>query len=416
MTTLTQAEANRRNAQKSTGPKTREGKSRVRENALTHGLSGRGEALTPELIRAAKAYWDDLILDYVPEGRHQRLWVSQAAIAMARLDRLPIIQELHRARDQKRAARSWEEDRCSEAGRVGAQLIKRPSRTVERLAQTAQGAAWMITRWRTLQETLEAGDAWSETQCETAQALLGLDPEWRGARSRIGKETPVEQLKELTGRELDRWAALKAEQLDELDAIDRQLALAGAAFEDSPTARRFQRYEQNCYKKLNEALANLERVKRRRDDWDDGSGPINGLDWTSSEHDEPSWSNALLELIEAMEAESPEAAAEASEAAAEASEAPVAPAAGPAVEPDAGSESAAESPETPAETAPEARAEKQSQSPQVEEREPVSTSTAAVEAAPRAAEPAEPPHKGLSRRERRRARRAAERRAAAPPG
>ena len=42
------AEANRRNAQRSTGPRTAEGKARSRANALKHGLSGAGIALPGE--------------------------------------------------------------------------------------------------------------------------------------------------------------------------------------------------------------------------------------------------------------------------------------------------------------------------------------------------------------------------------
>jgi len=39
--TAAQIEANRRNAQKSTGPKTERGKARARRNAITHGMTAR---------------------------------------------------------------------------------------------------------------------------------------------------------------------------------------------------------------------------------------------------------------------------------------------------------------------------------------------------------------------------------------
>ena len=48
MTSEKQAEANRRNALKSTGPKTPEGKSTVRHNALRHGLLSRDILLPGE--------------------------------------------------------------------------------------------------------------------------------------------------------------------------------------------------------------------------------------------------------------------------------------------------------------------------------------------------------------------------------
>jgi hypothetical protein len=50
--------ANRRNAQKSTGPKTEAGKKKARMNALRHGLSAQTMELAPEFLQQ------------FPEGRH----------------------------------------------------------------------------------------------------------------------------------------------------------------------------------------------------------------------------------------------------------------------------------------------------------------------------------------------------------
>src|SRR5690242_8096518 len=47
-TSLRRREANRRNAQQSTGPRTAGGKARSRGNALKHGYSGAGLVLHPE--------------------------------------------------------------------------------------------------------------------------------------------------------------------------------------------------------------------------------------------------------------------------------------------------------------------------------------------------------------------------------
>ena len=53
MTTPARAEANRRNARRSTGPRTREGMARVARNALRHGLAVPVAAL-PEYDDALK--------------------------------------------------------------------------------------------------------------------------------------------------------------------------------------------------------------------------------------------------------------------------------------------------------------------------------------------------------------------------
>ena len=56
--------ANRANAKKSTGPRTREGKLRSRYNGVTHGLSISGEFLPPDEVEGFRAnlreYWDSL--------------------------------------------------------------------------------------------------------------------------------------------------------------------------------------------------------------------------------------------------------------------------------------------------------------------------------------------------------------------
>src|SRR5713226_8115722 len=60
MLTAAKLAANRRNAQKSTGPRTPEGKARVRLNALKHGLTAKQAPITPE----EAAEFDTLLADF----------------------------------------------------------------------------------------------------------------------------------------------------------------------------------------------------------------------------------------------------------------------------------------------------------------------------------------------------------------
>jgi hypothetical protein len=61
MPTLRQIEANQQNAQRSTGPRTPEGKARVRLNALKHGLAGEHLVIPTEELPAFEAFRDDLL-------------------------------------------------------------------------------------------------------------------------------------------------------------------------------------------------------------------------------------------------------------------------------------------------------------------------------------------------------------------
>lgn len=61
-----QLAANRRNAQSSTGPRTRSGKARSSQNALKHGLSANQVVMLDEDPAAFDALRDDLYADYQP--------------------------------------------------------------------------------------------------------------------------------------------------------------------------------------------------------------------------------------------------------------------------------------------------------------------------------------------------------------
>src|SRR5450830_96941 len=87
MSSLKQIEANRRNALKSTGPTTPEGKERSRCNAVRHGL-------TAETVIAALENWEDyqtfeaaVISDYDAESAVERELVLRLASVLWRLRR-----------------------------------------------------------------------------------------------------------------------------------------------------------------------------------------------------------------------------------------------------------------------------------------------------------------------------------------
>ena len=82
-----QIEANRRNAAKSTGPKTPEGKENSRRDALKHGLTGQGVVLpnedAAEVERRFAAFEDEL----QPSGETGRTLVRRIATLAIRMDR-----------------------------------------------------------------------------------------------------------------------------------------------------------------------------------------------------------------------------------------------------------------------------------------------------------------------------------------
>ncbi len=68
MTTQAKTQANRLNAQKSTGPKTPQGKTAVAQNALNHGLSARRDVVITENQTDFDLHRDALLAELAPQG------------------------------------------------------------------------------------------------------------------------------------------------------------------------------------------------------------------------------------------------------------------------------------------------------------------------------------------------------------
>jgi len=88
MTSDKQTEANRRNARKSTGPKTPEGKAVVRLNALKHGLLSQDILLPGEDEATLRELGERLGSELQPVGELEGLLVEQIIAAVWRLRRL----------------------------------------------------------------------------------------------------------------------------------------------------------------------------------------------------------------------------------------------------------------------------------------------------------------------------------------
>ena len=90
MATLKQIEANRRNALKSTGPRTAEGKAAVRLNALQHGLRSQSLILPGENREEFEQLYAILESEWQPQSATAGFYVEQMAIAQWKLRRLEV--------------------------------------------------------------------------------------------------------------------------------------------------------------------------------------------------------------------------------------------------------------------------------------------------------------------------------------
>ena len=218
MATAKQVEANRLNAQKSTGPKTDEGKAASSLNALTHGLSG-NDSEAPGLIslerKLFEGYLTEFRNEYQPNTLEQEKLVETLAIESARIDRCRDAGFGIEAKLSQRARGFWEQDRVRDAETTYAKLHRDPARWVQDLEGTSQGCLVMIDRWELLKACLIKQQVWSDEQRSNALDLLGIPVAMRDGENAVDPETDniYRARIELCDNELERLNELHEDHL-----------------------------------------------------------------------------------------------------------------------------------------------------------------------------------------------------------
>ncbi|MGE3818657.1 MAG: hypothetical protein AB7I30_04430 [Isosphaeraceae bacterium] len=204
MTTPARVAANRRNALKSTGPKTAEGKARSSRNALSHGLTAAtlvvGSVEDVEAYQARLDAWND---DAKPVGPIERALVARACHASWRLERAARQEAATLRHDARAAADAHDQARLAEAVQLGERLIRDPlnrcaiPRMLNRdfaakveawrqddpavlafeLERTAEGVDWKLARWEELALMLRREEFWHYDARYKALKLIGKRPE-----------------------------------------------------------------------------------------------------------------------------------------------------------------------------------------------------------------------------------------------
>src|SRR5215469_4619909 len=90
MTTPAQIDANRKNASRSTGPKTPSGKDRSSRNAVRHGLRSELAVLPFEQAEAWERHRDGIIRSLTPVGTLEEALAFRVALCLWRLQRVAV--------------------------------------------------------------------------------------------------------------------------------------------------------------------------------------------------------------------------------------------------------------------------------------------------------------------------------------
>jgi hypothetical protein len=154
--------ANRANAQKSTGPRTAEGKARVSQNAVIHGLRSEMIVLPNEDPAEFEAMRDGFFEDWKPPTETRRVLVERVAAGAWRLRRCVKL-ERDRIAEQVQEAVAAYDARVKARMDEGVRLLPiQPARAIEIFHAEHAGVFGLTRLWKALGLVAADPKAWNE--------------------------------------------------------------------------------------------------------------------------------------------------------------------------------------------------------------------------------------------------------------
>ena len=287
---LARLAANQRNAQRSTGPRTPEGKVRSRANALKHGMTGEGIVLSSEDAALVDARAATLEAEMKPSGEMGRILLRRIAVCSNRLDKCERQEAAMTAQRVRDAERDRDDARRIEVNAISAILSRDPDRAVKRLMERPEGIDLMIQMWLVLRGWLVQPRRYDWTDRETRRVdhLLGrhpgmhpptpFDPFLRAIRGDFSglrddqagdlerkerKAWAREQLALLMDDEVEALRELRELVDDENEATDRAEAADRALIDTSEEGALARKYEADAERGMLRALREFHVVEKR---------------------------------------------------------------------------------------------------------------------------------------------------------
>ena len=253
--------ANRINAQMSTGPKTPEGKRISRANAIKHGLCA--SVCVPEDARLIRERSDEFFNTLKPQNDLHCWVVTEIALASIKIDRCERIERRVRDKISLRAELYWDDDKRLEASLLGEQLGNRPEIVLEQLRRTPQGCEWLMGRWSMLAYSAETKGGWTPAQTVLAFDLLGTPTEFREGHPPgtsldfQGNVILDDNSPAVVARREVAELEQRRELVSGLDEINQTLAINDHSDDSDPELRRVRRYESALQSRLRWGLREL---------------------------------------------------------------------------------------------------------------------------------------------------------------
>ena len=325
-TTIDRAEINRRNALKSTGPRSPEGKQRSKFNAVKHGMSAATPVLPGEVPDAFRDRLDAWAEALDPDNVVEQFLVEQAATTSWKIERAHRVETARLAALLRSVPAGQARRELDEAEALGRQLLgldveppprsgpapraggpiaatpaasgpsgsangpKGPREIVDRLESSAAGCRWLLDQWAALRAILDRGDSWENYDLDSAICLLGTEPVrreeevWDYLLRREPDPADLEEHRLQLGRQLDETITSEGTRdravlgpiidravarLDPLLSAHTRRAAADAdeldqrlAFDADEDGERLRRYHFGCEQSLRRTLETLLKLRR----------------------------------------------------------------------------------------------------------------------------------------------------------
>jgi hypothetical protein len=256
-------EANRKNAQKSTGPKTLKGKAFSQKNSLKHGLFVRPITDFEALGENPQEYDDllkGLMAQYQPVGRAEEIEVERVALCCWRLKRAWRYENavnLAARRDFVRAELSEQEPYCKGRDKEEEDVILQLQSAKKEIEDTGQVSQELKHRIFVMMPELEA--VWSVLD-EAAQKRVG-EPD---VSKRFRKASPRMRSWILAMYTVTHGIALLQDLGKQRWTNVTEVAIGQHAIPNDDALDKILRYEAAIDRQLGRTFDRLERLQRRR--------------------------------------------------------------------------------------------------------------------------------------------------------
>jgi hypothetical protein len=167
-------EINRRSAQRSTGPRTADGKARARLSALKHGLRAEEFALLGDDQEALKRLTDEWVDYYQPRSPGEHAVLDRCA----RYHAEAVADQVRKAEEEWHRRQEDEVEALKELHKTA------PAEAVRKLNRSARGCFWMLEQWRDLLAVLDRGQTWVVPERQLAARSASSPGRSSSARTR----------------------------------------------------------------------------------------------------------------------------------------------------------------------------------------------------------------------------------------